>query len=129
MAERKRRRPPTTITPEMAVYAAQLAALDRRAADIAAALGCSPRAALTAVRRGGGQPARPGRRPTPIADAVADAVVQVYAVERSLVRTAAAVRAELGEACPRLTPSIVRRVLRDRGVKLAPPHRHPGGGR
>jgi len=112
------RRRPTVITPEMADHAALLAANGSRASDIATVLDCSPRAALDAIRRGGGTPNRPGRRPTPIPAAVADEVVRVYAVERSLTRTAATVGAALGDNGPRLTPSIVRRILQGRGVRL-----------
>lgn len=127
MAESTRRRP-AVITPEMAKHAARLAAGGSRAADIAAVLRCSKRAALDAVRRGGGQPARPGRRATPIAPAVADQVVAMYGRLRSLVRTADAVNAAIGDDSPRLTPAIVRRVLHGRGVRLGPPHRRRQGG-
>jgi len=128
VAEPTTRRRPTVITPEMADHAALLAANGSRASDIATVLDCSPRAALDAIRRGGGKPARPGRRPTPIPDAVAALVVEVYGQERSLVRTAATVNAAIGDAGTRLTPAIVRRILQHRGIQLGPPRRCRAGG-
>lgn len=126
MTERKRRRP-TRITPAMAAHAATLAAANRTAADIARVLGCSENGALSAIRRGGGTPAGPGRRPTPVPGAVADALVLAYAAERSLVRAVAAVNAGIGADVPQLTTSIARRVLQDRGVPLGAPRRAPAG--
>lgn len=110
------RRKRAKVTAEMDAYAAELCGLGRRMADIGAAIGCCATSAAAAARRGGAEPAKRGRRPRPVPAEVADAIVTAYGELRSCVRTTARVNEQ---ACPEppLTTSVVKRVLRESGVR------------
>jgi hypothetical protein len=111
-----RRRPPTVITAEMDAYAARVYTRGETIEHVAAVLGCSYSAARNAVVRGGATLRNPGPRPTPIPDDLAALIVDAY---RRGVDSFAEIAGWLNateRGGPRLTESIVRRVLRDRGV-------------
>jgi transposase len=110
----------TKITPEMDGRAAEMYRKGDSLRHIAKELGCSYGAAGNAVRRGGVQLARPGRKPRPLPDEVTDMIVRCAAGKRSASQIADLVNVEMGfDGGDHLTPSVVRRVLRDRRVPYA----------